>query len=305
MSMSESWLQRLGHIGHLRREISTNPFTRGKPLSAWSRFIRWQTIDRALGGERDAPFVNDLVIQVRHGRAAATGVLYLGLPEVESMAFFAHALRPGDTFLDVGANIGTYSVLAAGVAGCRVMAMEPVPETYALLVGNLRRNSLLGSAETLNVAASDRAGTVRMTSAEDSTNHVLGAEERGGIEVRTATLDELVNVDGPVFMKIDVEGHEAQALAGASRLMGDARLEAIAMEFAGCGTQFGVDERALYRSVVDRGFESCSYDPETRRLAPCAGGPDRPGNTIFVRDRAAVQRRLKDAPPIRVFGTSL
>jgi FkbM family methyltransferase len=305
MSIAESVRSPFRHLRQLGRQLADSPFTRHAKLRGWARFVRWQTVDRALGRQRDAAFVNDLVIEVCHGRAAATGVLYLGLPEVESMSFFAHALRSGDTMLDIGANIGTYSVLAAGVAGCRVLAMEPVPDTYALLVSNLRRNSLLSLAEPMNVAASDRAGTVRMTHGEDSTNHVLGAAEAGGIEVRTARLDELVAINGPTFMKLDVEGHEQHVLAGASRLLADPRLEAIAMEFEGCGAHFGVDEAALYRSVLDHGFESCAYDPESRRLTPCTGGPGRHGNTIFVRDRAAMQRRLETAAPIRVFGTSL
>ncbi len=293
------------HLRQLGKQLSDSPFTCGAQVRGWARFARWQTVDRVLRRQRDAAFVNDLVIEVRHGRAAATGVLYLGLPEVESMTFFAHALRPGDTLLDIGANIGTYSVLAAGVTGCRVVAMEPVPDTYALLVSNLRRNSLLSLAEPMNVAASDRAGTVRMTHGEDSTNHVLGAAEAGGIEVPTARLDDLVTVNGPAFMKLDVEGHEQHVLAGATRLLADPRLQAIAMEFEGCGAKFGVDEAALYRSVLDRGFESCAYDPQLRRLSQCMGGPSRRGNTIFVRDRAAMQQRLEDAAPIRVFGKSL
>lgn len=303
--MLESVRSSFRHLRQLGKQLGDSPFTRGAKARGWARFARWQTIDRALGRQRDAAFANDLVIEVRHGRAAATGVLYLGLPEVESMTFFAHVLRPGDTLLDVGANIGTYSVLAAGVAGCRVVSMEPVPGTYALLVSNLRRNSLLSLVQPMNVAASDRAGTVRMTHGEDSTNHVLAATEAGGIEVPTARLDDLVTIDGPAFMKLDVEGHEQHVLAGATRLLRDPRLQAIAMEFEGCGAQFGVDEAALYRSVLDHGFESCAYDPESRRLTPCAGGPGRHGNTIFVRDRAAMQQRLQDAAPIRVFGTSL
>ena len=304
MGFGDQLLMPLRVARNLHRQFSESPLTRHNTAGAWGRFIRWQTLDRLQGSVRLAPFANDLVIRLQHGRAAATGVLYLGLPEVESMTFFAHALRPSDLFVDVGANIGTYSVLAAGVAGCHVVAIEPVPGTHRLLVENIRCNQLSELVQALNIAASDKAGSVRMTGNLDSTNHVLSGKDAAGIEVPTATLDTLVQAEGPIFVKMDVEGHEQSALRGAERLLSDSRLSALVMEF-GCGAHFGVDEAALYRSVLDHGFESCAYDPESRRLTPCTGGPGRHGNTIFVRDRAAMQRRLETAAPIRVFGTSL
>lgn len=53
-----------------------------------------------------------------------------------------HFLRPGDLFLDIGANVGTYTVLASGVCGGKIMAFEPDPRTLRHLQRNIELNQL-------------------------------------------------------------------------------------------------------------------------------------------------------------------
>jgi hypothetical protein len=60
------------------------------------------------------PFVGDTRLLVARGMRGATGNVYVGLHEFEEMAFALHALRPSSRFIDVGANVGSYTVLAAG-----------------------------------------------------------------------------------------------------------------------------------------------------------------------------------------------
>jgi FkbM family methyltransferase len=289
---------------NLGKNISENPFTRRQAGRAWLRFARWQTVQRLSGDGILVPFVNELVIEAVHGRAASTGVVYLGLPEPESMSFFAHVLRPGDRFIDIGANVGTYSVLAAGIEGCEVIAAEPIPETFRLLKRNLAHNRLEGRIIAKNVAVSAHAGVVRMTDQHDSTNHVLDRDTHGGIEIPSVTLDELAVHDRPTFLKLDVEGHEISVISGAGKLLKNPCLRAIAMEF-GCGAHRGIDEKQLYREVLSHGFESVRYDPERRAIEPCDGGPGRHGNTLFVRGLDEISERVRSAPPIRVLGTAL
>ncbi len=67
----------------------------------------------------------------------ATGNFYTGLHEFEDMSFVLHALRSTDVFVDVGANIGSYTVLAAAVVGAQCIAFEPILETYGHLLQNV------------------------------------------------------------------------------------------------------------------------------------------------------------------------
>lgn len=291
-------------VRNLQRQFTANPVTRERLATTWARVIRWQTIDRLRGAPRLVPLVNGLMLHARHGVTASTGVLYMGFPELESMAFVAHVLRREDTFVDVGANIGTYSIIAAGLSRCRVISIEPVPETYAMLVENLRLNGLLDLARAVNVAVADRPGTVRMTQSEDAANHVIPSHSTDGFVVRSMSIDEIVDPDTTTVLKMDIEGYESKAVAGARRLFENPRLAAVVMEF-GCGFHHGADEHELYQAVLRFGFESFSYDPETRSLRPCPGGPGRPGNTIFVRDPDMVQARLEEALRVRVLDKQL
>ena len=68
------------------------------------------------------------------GMAGATGNIYVGLREFEDMAFLLHLLRPDDLFVDVGANIGSFTVLASGAVGARSLAIEPIERTFNILI---------------------------------------------------------------------------------------------------------------------------------------------------------------------------
>ena len=72
----------------------------------------------------------------------ATGNWYCGLHEHDDMGFALHFLRATDCLFDIGANVGSYTVLAAGGAGARVVAVEPIPSTFRALRANVRLNDL-------------------------------------------------------------------------------------------------------------------------------------------------------------------
>src|SRR5687768_11251882 len=116
------------------RFITGHPLNRrGGKLRAIGRFVRWQVGSRIWNGPLVVPFAGDARLIVRNGMSGATGNVYCGFHEFEDMALVVHALRPADTFVDVGANIGSYTVLAGAVAGARVVAFEPAPATFAHL----------------------------------------------------------------------------------------------------------------------------------------------------------------------------
>ena len=95
-------------------------FVWGHPLNhngRWEsllRVFRWQLGSRLLPGLIALPFVEDTYIFARRGMTGATGNWYCGLHELQDMAFVLHLLRADDHFVDIGANIGSYTVLAGG-----------------------------------------------------------------------------------------------------------------------------------------------------------------------------------------------
>src|SRR5688572_299749 len=85
--------------------------SRNKALAFW-KFSAWQFRQLFMPGSVLVPFVEQSRLLVTKGMKGATGNIYNGLVEFEDMAFILHVLRPGDSFADVGANVGAYTILA-------------------------------------------------------------------------------------------------------------------------------------------------------------------------------------------------
>jgi FkbM family methyltransferase len=283
--------------------IWNHPLNADHRLSAIGRFARWQLASRLLPGPVGLPFVDDTRLFVTRGMTGATGNWYCGLHELQEMAFVLHLLRPGDLFLDAGANIGSYSVLASGVVGARTIAVEPIPATFANLERNLLLNDTGELARYLQIGLSDRPAKLRFTADLDTVNHVMIDGEGGiGIEVDVSTVDEIVGVQTPLLMKIDVEGHELPLLRGASKTLSADDLLAVIMETNNSGARYGNSDHDLFRLMADHGFSAFSYDPFARTLSPATAGT---ANTIFARDVGRVEERTKFAPRRRLINGTI
>jgi FkbM family methyltransferase len=157
-----------------------------------------------------------------------------GLVEPQDVRFFLSLLEPGMTVLDVGANIGMYTVLAArrvGPAG-RVHAFEPTPAVAGSLLRNIALNAL-DNVVVNEAAVSDTAGVATLFLGETCDRSSLAG---GGtpVQVEAVTLDgyladcEVPKVD---VVKMDVEGAEARALRGAGRLLAGEDAPVLMLEF--------------------------------------------------------------------------
>ena len=189
------------------RFIAGHPLSSQKRLSAFARYARWQ-IESRMRSDVTFEWIEGSKLIVRNGMAGATGNIYCGLHEFVDMAFVLHLLRPGDLFVDVGANIGSYTVLASAVCGAHSIAVEPDPETMLFLERNIEANGIGDRVTLVESALGAESGTARFTVGRDTMNRVAtesDAETRG---VRVETLDELLQDARPVLIKLDVEGFE-------------------------------------------------------------------------------------------------
>lgn len=157
------------------------------------------------------------------GSSAASKAIYANPPDWPEMVVWQQRLRSGDLFVDVGANVGTYS-LWAGDLGAEVIAVEPAPWAVARLRRNLALNKF--SVTVVEAVATAHEGTERFDSSGDATAHI-GA----GIEVRATTLDAIVGDRQVAGVKIDVEGSERLVLQGAERALIEHRIGCLQLEW--------------------------------------------------------------------------
>ncbi|MFJ8147549.1 FkbM family methyltransferase [Streptomyces sp. NPDC096048] len=248
------------------------------------------------------------VVRVRSGDLFAVDTrdliqryLYLfGTWEPHMTAWLRRRLRPGDGFVDVGANIGVFSVLASQLVGDegRVVAIEASPVFHRRLVRHVGLNAR-GNIRALNAAVSDGHKTLTFVLASSrnmGANSIVPydgpAESTFDIEARP--LPELLDpaeIANARVIKIDVEGAEGSVVRGLAPMLGSLRPDAeISVEvtperMARLGDSVG----ELLRVMRDEGFHvyrlANDYAPESYPLA-LGGEPGEPG--VPVRWRGPV-----------------
>lgn len=290
----------LGTLGF----VMNHPLNARRKLAALGRFARWQIGCRLVGAPVAKHFVDRTRLLVGRGMTGATQNIYCGLHELEDMAFVLHALRESDGFVDVGANVGSYTVLAGGAVGARCVAVEPIPGTFLSLVDNINLNEIGGRVRALNIGIGSENGRLRFTAGLGPVNHVWAesANEEESVMVEIERLDDVLAGFSPTIIKIDVEGFETNVVAGADKTLSDASLLAVVMELNGSGERYGFDEDRLHRRMLEYGFRTFGYLPFERRLVALEGRNPESGNTLYIRNEEEVLSRLRTA---RKFLTNL
>lgn len=278
------------------RGIARHPLTGQSKVAAMWNFCASQVAVRLVPGDTCVTFPNETRLLISPRMKGAAHFITPGLCEFEEMSFVMHFLRPEDLFVDVGANVGAYTVLASGVVGASAISFEPSASTYEFLKRNVQLNGMQAKVITHNVALGSESGTARFTEDLGTENHlIVDGAVSGTREVRVESLDAMLEGRKPTLLKIDVEGFETKVLSGATRTLREPSLQAFIVERSNIGSAFGFDEDKLHREIRALSFTPCIYSPLSRTLTQLPD--DALGNIIYVRDFAAAQRRLKEAAP--------
>lgn len=140
------------------------------------------------------------------------------LYEIEELALIEKHYDPGTTFVDIGSNIGNHAIWAARcLEAPKVICFEPVLGQHTLLCANIAINGLNDVVTVHKIALSSASGTVRIAQSFMVTENSGAAQVSFtglGEEVRASTGDLELSGVGPMFIKIDVEGHEMRVLQG-------------------------------------------------------------------------------------------
>jgi FkbM family methyltransferase len=297
----ESWIKRIPYLG-LVIDATMHPLDK-----RWFRKLfqqlSWQAYNRLSG--------NDVVITSANGSrlivpAFMKGVYPLlcnAVHEFTWMSFAFHYLRSEDLFVDVGANIGSYSIPVTVVSGCDVIAMEPDPEVFNYLQMNSRANEVTNRMQSLNQGCGSKPGTLRFTTGLGVINYVIPNEDTTtpSRTVPISTLDDIAGDRKPTYLKIDVEGFETEVIKGAESMIKKGCVQVISIELTGTGGRYGYNEEELHKRIAAAGFQPCEYDPLERKISALAGIDPR-GTTIYVKDLAKAAERCRTAPGYTMCG---
>lgn len=283
--------------------ITEHPLNQSQKIASIMRYFGFGLRNKFSSEAFAFPFVNNVKLWVSSSSTSAMLQYYNGLNDWEEMSFLLHFLREDGLFVDVGANIGVYSVLAAGVTKTNTIAIEPGSAALKAFQKNIDLNGLEKRIELATVAVGKEQGTVSFTQSLDAINRVERKEDSllKLMEVPMSTLDVLLHGKEPSLLKIDVEGFELNVLQGGRETLKKKSLKAILIETNGLAEKYGLKEEEVHQIIREEGFERYTYDPFLRKLSLIDKNM-RLDNSLYIRDVETVAKLLKQAPRFQVRG---
>lgn len=205
------------------RWLLAHPSFRARPLRTIMGILYWECT-RLRRRPVVLRFDEDLDLIVEPCDGVGRLISYFGMQDPVEFQVIDCLLRPDDCVLDVGANVGSYALFCAKrVASGHVWAIEADPSTFRKLRANIILNGFDDRVTCLQAAASDQAGAVYLDQNSDSAKRQalstppLSASAVGVRSLCIDDSDDLMRAEIN-FLKMDIEGHEPNALRGMSRM---------------------------------------------------------------------------------------
>jgi FkbM family methyltransferase len=254
----------------LTRAIWNHPGNRQRRTRSVARFFAWQAVKHFFKRATIIRFHNQRLKCFPDSTSTSGALYFSGYPDYWEMKFLQAYLRPGDNFLDVGANTGVYSVLASAYIGPTgfIDAFEPTEKSAA----RIEEQATLNSLHNLRVhrfALCDRQGDLEFGySNNDATMHLRRPDEPRHAPqiVRGMRLDGFEPYRDYAAGKIDIEGAEPLAFAGAAERLRHANPPVWLLELAGYSTCYGISSDEVVQQLAAAGFECAVFHPDSGAL---------------------------------------
>jgi FkbM family methyltransferase len=204
-----------------------------------------------------------------------------------------HLVKPGDSVIDIGANVGVYSKILSELAGPsgHVYSIEPFPSTFEILCYNIKKLHL-DNVEPINVAVSDSEAIVTMALPYDSSGAEMhyrayivkdqADEAKEQTSAQAITIDSrFLSTSGTIsFIKCDVEGHELACIKGATKFLTRSQA-AWLIEVSGEPDATDSAAHNVFKILQDQNYSAWWYDDSKLRKR-CHG--DKSTNYFFLKD---------------------
>ncbi|MDG2991515.1 FkbM family methyltransferase [Candidatus Synechococcus calcipolaris G9] len=296
--------------------VSSHPLINKKKTSMLLKFWKWQIATKILLDSSSNKILFQVIDnpEIKIILADTYWETFLcHLDEWEDMVYLLHVMSEEDLLVDVGANLGIYTLLASGVRGAKSICFEPVPWTYEYLMDNLYLNRLTSKVKAFNYGVSDQDSELRFTaytSRRSFGNRVVKEgdeldEDTPTITVKVKKLDEILEGECPSVLKIDAEGYETPVLSGAEGLLSNPTLHTVILELIGSGSLYGFNEKDIMETMSSHNFVPYTYEPFSRQLKRLDDQNQKSHgsrNTIFIRDVDRVKEKIAQSSYLTING---
>ena len=255
--------------------IWTHPANRRRKLRALADSVGWQLEKRLTGHTRDIRVFGDLRLRCYPDSNGAGIMIYAnGWYDYDEMHFVQRYLRPGDAVVDVGANIGVYTLLAAAAVReqGKVVAFEPGRASFERLKENVQLNRL-HQVKLHCAAVGETRGVVSFYQNQDLINRIALSDEQptqpdATEVVPCVSLDEELAGERFDLGKIDIEGAELMAFRGARQMLQQANPPVWLVELKDrLLKRYGSTARELAHLLQASGFDLGNYDADRGLLS--------------------------------------
>lgn len=220
----------------------------------------------------------ELKIKLHTARELTSDIIRrYGGPDITDMSAYVGVLEPGDTCIDVGANIGVNAVFAGKLVAPtgKVYAFEPDPDNFRLLQENITLNNLDNVVIAISQAVGDRNKKSNLYKSRlNYGDHMIDPDQIQYADVHTlagsvdtVTLDSVLANQKIKLIKIDVQGSEVRVLQGAQQIIREQH-PVIVMEYSPYHLNLhGVGPEVIYDFIDHYGYQSYIFESNSRILS--------------------------------------
>ena len=282
-------------------KIKYHPYAGNYLLYYWLQYLLLYIATRILGLKYKYSWIYDIKFIVDLRDWAFARNCYLGLNEFNDSCFVLHYLRKNDLFIDAGANLGHYTLLASKIKKSDVISFEPDDDTYAKLKKNIKINNLEKSVQMFNYALGDKKESLAFITLRNNGHNYISNSKKGNKKVNIMTLDQLETGLVPKLIKIDVEGYEKKVLKGGRKLLRNKLVNALLIEVSNHCERYGDRIKDIFIILKKFGFLPYIYNPFERDLITFKQ-PKKfiEQNIIFIKDLVAAKKLLKNSEMIKL-----
>jgi FkbM family methyltransferase len=261
-------------IKNILLNIYIAPLNQNNRTHAYFKFLRFQLISRISSKPITFNWINDSILEIHRGDIGLTGNYYAGIIDFNQISFICHTLDKNTTFVDVGSNLGEYSIAAAKVTGVNCISFEPDQESFKKMQNIVNINNCQERIECHNKAVSYKSRQVMFTTGLDSLNHIEdNLYTFTSRKVEAVCLDDVLDSSKKYLVKIDTEGHELQVLMGMLNLFKEKSILALIVE---------VNDSETHKFLIQQNFIPIDYLPLKREFVVLKGISELTHDTIYV-----------------------